>query len=122
MPSLIKCKVTDCGYNGGEICSKQDIYVSGDHAGKEEDTSCKSFTNSGGAVNSAYGHAMSNSFGGGAFSNAVAPHTDIACSVSNCSYNTGRSCSKNEIVVDLLTTPGNCQSPDQTCCDSFQEK
>lgn len=122
MPSVIKCNVTDCSYNGNAICSKQDVHVSGSGANRQEDTACKSFAKGGDAINQVQTSTLSSSFGGGIYSGSAATQTSVGCSVTNCTYNTGTSCNKNEISIDSLTAPGSCMRADQTCCHSFREK
>lgn len=85
---LLKCNVKTCYHNEENKCSLNSIMVEGSHADTAGDTDCGSFRLKGeNATN-------------GCNCSTPKDKVSIECEAENCTYNSNRKCSANDIGID----------------------
>ena len=103
--TIHKCSAVQCVYNKDQLCSKGEIYVTGENATNANETSCGSFQER-------VGNSMTNSFTNGCGCEKI----QIDCKAHNCTYNDDCKCTASSIQVDGSNAKASCD----TKCDTFQ--
>ncbi len=106
---MVKCSVTTCKYNDSNCCISKKINVTGEYATECQETVCDTFTTKSNVLTNALS------------SNDCSGETKIKCEATNCKYNEDKACSLNTIDVNCTCNSCQCESPQQTCCSSFEK-
>ena len=101
----LQCSVQECMYNAQNGCCAHGIHVEGSYAERCEGTCCETFANRSGAQNAAADSTPNRCM-------------TISCDAKHCVYNQNSKCTAESVDIN----GANCQSGDQTRCNTFRRR